>query len=114
MTALGKTLVFFVLLFSVITGGMMAMAFVTRTNWRVGFENAQNEMKVLEAAQKAERDRFKALRDDYEKKLADAKTAADIASTTITGLRANLENEKQKGADLAKSAQVEKVNNEAA
>jgi len=114
MTLLGKTLTFFVLLFSVITGGMMAMAFVTRTNWRTGYENAQNEVTVLIAAQKAERDQFKTLREKYEKDLADAKTAFDTANTKITGLEANLKNQEQKVADLVKNANTEAVNNQAA
>src|SRR5262249_13356807 len=114
MTLLGKTLTFFVLLFSVITGGMMAMAFVTRTNWRTRYENAQNEVNVLIAAQKAEREHFKALREKYEKDLADAKTAIDTANTKITGLEANLKNQEQKVADLVKNANTEAVNNQAA
>jgi hypothetical protein len=114
MTLLGKTLTFFVLLFSVITGGMMAMAFVTRTNWRTGYENAQNEVNVLVAAQKAEREHFKALREKYEKDLADAKTALDTANAQIVGLNANLKNQEQKSADLDKKARTEEANNQAA
>src|SRR5207248_10364202 len=72
------------------------------------------EMKVLEAAQKAEREKFKALKDEYEKDFADSKTALDTANTQLVGLRAEVENEKKKNSDLEKKAQQEKTNNEAA
>jgi hypothetical protein len=114
MTALGKVLVFFVLLFSVITGGMMAMAFVTRTNWRMGFENAQNEMKALEAAQKAERERFKAAREKYEKDIEDLKKAQETSNTQILGLRAEADNNLKKANDFEKRAKQEEANNRAA
>jgi len=55
MTALGKTLVFFNLLFSLVTGGLIVMVFLTRTNWRLGMEAAQQETKAAQAAMKAER-----------------------------------------------------------
>src|SRR5262245_53488543 len=114
MTLLGKVLVFFVLLFSVITGGMMAMAYVTRTNWKTGYENAQNEVNVLIASQKAEREKFKALKEAFEKKIEDSNKEKETANTTIVGLRAEVENEKKKNADLDKRARTEQVNNDAA
>lgn len=54
MTALGKTLVFFILLFSLVTGGLIVMAFLTRTNWRIGMEAAMQETKAAQAALKQE------------------------------------------------------------
>src|SRR6266436_5372287 len=80
MTALGKTLVFFVLLFSVIAGGMMAMAFVTRTNWKIGYDNAQTEVNTLIAAQKAEREKFKTLKEAYEKRIEDLNKDKETAN----------------------------------
>jgi lambda repressor-like predicted transcriptional regulator len=40
MTALGKTLVFFNLLFSLVIGGLIVTVYVTRTNWKNGYEEA--------------------------------------------------------------------------
>src|SRR5580704_4792069 len=49
MTALGKTLVFFNLLFSLVTGGLIVMVFVTRTNWKEGMDKALAEAKAARA-----------------------------------------------------------------
>ena len=40
MTSLGKILVFINLLFSLLTGALIIMTFVTRTNWRTGYDEA--------------------------------------------------------------------------
>src|SRR6266849_1599561 len=54
MTALGKVLVFFNLLFALVTGGLIVMVFLTRTNWKNGMEAAILETKAAQATAKAE------------------------------------------------------------
>src|SRR5439155_11186303 len=41
MTAFGKILVFLNLIFALLTGALIGMVYVTRTNWRVNFEQVQ-------------------------------------------------------------------------
>src|SRR5262245_34620590 len=53
MTALGKALTFFNVLFAIITGVLIVNVYITRTNWRVGMELAQQETKAAQAATKA-------------------------------------------------------------
>jgi hypothetical protein len=53
MTALGKALTFFNVLFAIITGVLIVNVYITRTNWRVGMELAQQETKAAQAAAKA-------------------------------------------------------------
>jgi hypothetical protein len=114
MTALGKTLVFFVLLFSVITGGMMAMAYATRTNWKAGYDNAQAELKVLGDAQKAERQLFVQRKEEFEKKIDSLNKAIEVDNTKRLGLDAEIAAEKKKNSELNKKALSEEANNRAA
>ena len=114
MTALGKTLVFFVLLFSVITMGMMAMGYVTRTNWKIGFENAQVEVKNAFAAQQAERDKFKEKREEYEKTIAVLTKSLEGKATELSGLTAQLSDLEKQNSELIKTAKKEEANNRAA
>jgi chromosome segregation ATPase len=53
MTALGKALTFFNVLFAIITGVLIVNAYITRTNWRNGMEAWQQEAKAAQAAAKA-------------------------------------------------------------
>jgi hypothetical protein len=46
MNAMGKILVFINLLFALVTGGFLAVDFGTRTNWKKGLEDRDNELKV--------------------------------------------------------------------
>jgi prefoldin subunit 5 len=55
MTALGKTLVFFNLLFALVTGGLIVQVFLTRTNWKIGFEAAVADRNAAQAVAKSEK-----------------------------------------------------------
>jgi hypothetical protein len=55
MTVVGKVLVIMCLLLSVLTCGMIALVFVTRTNWKTEYEKMRNVALVAEAAYKTER-----------------------------------------------------------
>ena len=65
MTVLGKTLVFFNLLFSIITGALVLMVFSARTNWQVATKKFEAELQVAQASVTA-----------YQKEAADARQAA--------------------------------------
>jgi hypothetical protein len=49
MTVLGKILVFVNLVFSLITGALIVMVFVTRTNWKAGYEDLTKRYGVQQA-----------------------------------------------------------------
>lgn len=48
MTILGKILVFLNLVFSLITAALIVTVFVTRTNWRAGYEDMQTARQVAD------------------------------------------------------------------
>jgi len=66
MTALGKVLVFFNLLFSLVVGGLIVVVFVTRTNWKAGYDDAVRQAK----AHKEARDVLEKQRTDEAQKFA--------------------------------------------
>ena len=49
MTILGKILVFVNLLFSLVTGALVIMVYVTQNNWVDGFEKLKKNYQVSEA-----------------------------------------------------------------
>lgn len=55
MTAVGKTLVFLNLIFSVATAGLIVMVFTTRASWKAEYEKVKNVAVVAEAAYKSEK-----------------------------------------------------------
>lgn len=55
MTALGKILVFFNLLFALVTGGLVVQVYLTSTNWRVAHDAAVADAKAAQAALNGER-----------------------------------------------------------
>jgi hypothetical protein len=55
MTVLGKILVFVNLAFSVVTAGLIVVAFTTRTNWKAGYDDAVKKLQVANAVLTAER-----------------------------------------------------------
>jgi hypothetical protein len=81
MGVLGKILVFFNLVFSLVTAGLIIVVFTTRTNWREANTKLQDNMRIVQASAKADVDaadekvrqkdtQYQAL--DREKKAAEA------------------------------------------
>jgi len=66
MTVLGKTLVFFNLVFSIITGALVLMVFSARTNWQVAAKKFESELQVAQASTQA-----------YQKEADETRRAAD-------------------------------------
>ena len=54
MTVLGKILVFINLVFSLAVVGLIVTVFMTRTNWRNGYEEINKEYKISEASRQAD------------------------------------------------------------
>ena len=93
MTALGKTLVIFNLLFALITGWLIMTVYVTRTNWKIGMEEAQKETKAAQAAAKAaddQRRQDKAAWTALEQKLT---LQIDQLQKNIAGKQAEINNQ---------------------
>jgi myosin heavy subunit len=72
MTVLGKTLVFFNLVFSIITGALVLMVFSARTNWQVAAKKFESELQVAQASVQA-----------YQKEANDTRSAADGRVETV-------------------------------
>ena len=104
MTALGKTLVFFNLLFSLVTGGLIVMVFVTRTNWKDGMDKALAESKAKTAdaaSMRTQRDQIAADAANQAKKYED-----QIAklTTEINAQKAEVANQKTQNEASKKDA----------
>jgi hypothetical protein len=102
MTTLGKILVFVNLVFSLVTGALIIMVFVTRANWKSGFDkvsayyataesNAKAREKDMDDLKKTE----KAAREQLAVDNAHLKAANVEVTTKLTD--ANAEVEKQRG-----------------
>jgi len=114
MTALGKVLAFFVLLFSMVTCGLIVMVFLTRTNWRNAFQNADEQTKVAVAALKAEQDKAKRDRDAAEARVQDLEKQVAAKDKDNLGLKAQVKDLTERRAEQELKANTEKANNEAA
>lgn len=114
MTALGKTLVFFNLLFALVTGGLIVQVFLTRTNWKIGFDAAVAESKAAQANLKAEqtiaKQRFAEL-DGQKKKLEETIAALQ---KDIVGLKEDAINHKNAREQAVAAQRQEIVNSQAA
>src|SRR2546423_12368454 len=114
MTALGKTLVFFVLLFSLVTGGMIVVVFLTRTNWKAAYQSADTETRVAVANLKAEQDKAKREREAMDVKFkAQEKQIADLERDRI-GLQTEVKNKNEQLAAEQAKAGVELTNSQTA
>jgi hypothetical protein len=110
MTTLGKILVFVNLVFSLVTGALIVMVFVTRTNWKAGFEtlkqrydaavaNAETWKSEIDKAKKNLGDSYTTLKQEYDgqaKKLTEAQDTikareADVTAQTNLVAKANNE-----------------------
>ena len=65
MTVLGKILVFINLVFSLLTGGLIVMVFLTRAQWNDAFKKQQDAYKIAVAQAQAD---VKAVQDQVQAK----------------------------------------------
>ena len=56
MGVLGKILVFVNLVFSLLTAGLIIVVFTTRTNWREAYNKIDTNIRIVQAAAKADVD----------------------------------------------------------
>jgi len=133
MTTLGKILVFVNFLFSVLTGALIIMVFVTRTNWKAGFDELVLQNKALQANRTSYiddiakiknelNDKIKNLNnqlDEEKKAVAKAKQDATDANAQKELITKNFEEEKNNHAKakdelLRRQAEVDNITKAAA
>ena len=102
------------MLFALVTGGLIVMVFLTRTNWKVGMEAAIQETKAAQAAAKAEQAQRIQQKSDFEnaKKQLDERIAA--LNTEIGGLKTETANLRSQAEEHRKLAASEQTNSQAA
>jgi hypothetical protein len=118
MTVLGKILVFVNLLFSLITGALIIMVFVARTNWKAGFEELNKKYQAQTAIIRAREDEVADTTKRKEQvEAALAKSQADLdkagkdavaAQTAENALRVQAENRARAAETTLEAAVAEK------
>jgi len=101
MTALGKTMAIFVLIFSFVQGALTVMLFATRAHWGSQYKNLQGQVTVANASV----GQFQA---DLEQARAEAKNERSSLDARIAKLETDLKVEANKNAGLEKLLADEK------
>jgi len=114
MTALGKILAFFVLLFSLVTGGMIVVVYLTTTNWKKAHEKLFAEHNAAVAAMKAEQEKAKRDRDGLEAVIQRMQAQVEADKKEVLGLQTQIKDKDKQIADQEAKAKVETTNSETA
>lgn len=108
MTILGKILVFLNLVFSLVTGALIVMVFVTRTNWKAGFDRLNDYYLVSEANvdtyRKEARDiekQIRALEERLEREKDEHRRDVDEAKAKLDATERSLAQEQSKSKTAA-------------
>ncbi len=105
MTILGKILAIVNFVFSLVTVALIVMVFVTRTNWKAGFDRVNQSYTVERANAAAYAQEAQAVKTTYDARLAQA-------NQEIERLKAAVEQEKQ--ATTAQKTELDKIREQAA
>lgn len=114
MTALGKTLVFFNLLFSLVVGGLIVTVFVTRTNWKAGYDDVKKQAEAAVAARNAIDRQLTAERQKFESEKKELITQRDNFERRWNETKTELANMEQLRAAQSTTARVEQANSQSA
>src|SRR5688572_5681965 len=98
MTVLGKILVILNLVFCLFTGGLIVVAYATRTNWHAYAKKVQTEQAVAEANARTYADRLQQAQRD----LGEAVAARDVALKDVQAVQKKVETDM---ADLRRQVQ---------
>jgi hypothetical protein len=90
MTALGKVLVFVNLVFSLLTVGLITVVFISRTNWKNGFDNLEKQLQVARADLATERDSKNAAQQQGSFNVKAVEKQLKAATDESTSLKAQL------------------------
>ncbi|MGL6095543.1 MAG: hypothetical protein ACRC7O_07080 [Fimbriiglobus sp.] len=113
MTALGKMLVFLVLVLSLVWNGLVANAYVTRSNWKAELkkyqdksveaaESANSLRKLVDAEQDAAEDSKRVLREEITRLYTQKATLETQKAGILKDYEEKLASEKQRGNDEGK------------
>jgi hypothetical protein len=91
MTILGKILVFLIFVFSLVTGALIVMVYITKTNWQVGFEDMKHNYDVAAANAKTYRDEVETVRTQGEIEKKRIQDQLEDEKKTVENERADLE-----------------------
>jgi hypothetical protein len=114
MTVLGKILVFVNLAFTLIVAGLIVEVFMTRTNWRNGYEERDKELKIARASLGAEQQMRDTMLRAKDEEIAARKGDIDNQKKEIDRLNGELNLAKKDLASSRESQNVEQTNNVAA
>jgi hypothetical protein len=108
MTVLGKTLVFFNLIFSILTGALVLMVFSARTNWQVAANQYLSELKVAQASVQAYQKEAEEARRGADEKVQVVAKELENAKTQLAQVVATKKQEEERfQKEVAKVAQAE-------
>ena len=100
MTALGKVLAFFNLLFALLTGGFVVEVYLTRTNWKIAYDQVIKERNLAQNALTAEK--------------AISTRQAEVASKGLEELKGEIAREQRINVGLQENLKTAKDEKEAA
>jgi hypothetical protein len=103
MTILGKILVIVNLVFSLFMGFMIMSVYVTRTNWKAGFDKMKDSYTVAVADAEATRIERDAAKSNGDKAVAEMKIQVDNITRDRDGIKSEIEGYQNKVNDLQKS-----------
>ena len=109
MTVLGKILVFINLVFSLLTGGLIVMVFLTRAQWNDAFKKQQDAYKIAvaqaQADVKAVQDQVQATLDQDKLAVQNAQKVLDDANASRAAAQASLDASNQSDTVAVQNAQ---------
>jgi hypothetical protein len=114
MTVLGKILVFVNLVFSLITGALIIMVFVTRTSWRAGYEDLSKKYGTQQITIQSYIDQVVAKTKDVEARDAQLKVVEAASNRAQDGLQNKLAAETALKLQAVNRAQAAETSLEAA
>jgi hypothetical protein len=107
MTTLGKILVFVNLVFSLITGALIIMVFITRTNWHEGYQKLERNNAALQDRNTRLVAELKATRDEADKAVKAAEAERDKAKDELAAVTKEKDDFKSKFLAEQRRAQSE-------
>jgi hypothetical protein len=109
MTVLGKILVFVNLVFSLITGALIIMVFVTRTNWKASFDDLSKKYQAqqnINRAYAADIEKITKEKEAEEAKVLAVKKEAKDTETRLAGELANMRSKSLQNEQRAMAAET--------
>lgn len=114
MTALGKILVFFNLLFALVTGGLIVQVYLTRTNWKTGFDMAVADRNAAQAALNGEKSVTRQNKAAFDAKVTELEAQIANLKKDLGAARVDAEAAKAAKQEAVKIQETQNLNAQAA